>query len=323
MVVGHPLPKDPATWPPHLPIGRPISGVSVYLLGGGGEPVALGAVGEIYLGGRCPARGYFARPAQTADRFVPDAVGCGPGGRLYRTGDLARYLADGTLQFLGRVDQQVKLRGFRIEPGEVEAVAAEHAGVERAVVLVETAKGESRLLLYAVTGSSSPSAGELKAHLRQRLPEYMVPQVVTFLDVLPLNASGKIDRAALPKPDGAGLSGEAFYVAPETELQEEIAALWREVLAVERVGLHDNFFDLGGHSLRATRLVARVRQVFGIELPVREVFQGPTVAEMEVTITGRLAAGEDEGELAQMLDEIRDLSPEELADLLGDDDRAS
>jgi amino acid adenylation domain-containing protein len=320
VAAAYPLPKNPTSWPLHLPIGQPISGVSVYLLDRTGEPVGLGVIGEIYLGGRCPARGYFARPGLTAERFVPDAGSGAFGGRLYRTGDLSRHLADGTLQFLGRADHQVKLRGFRIEPGEIETVAAEHGGVKRAMVTVgEDPSGESRLVLYAVCGAPPPSVGDLRSYMRQRLPEYMVPATIVFLDALPLTSSGKVDRAALPQADQAVAVSGISHSVPETPMQEEVVGLWREVLKIEDIGIHDNFFDLGGHSLRATRLVARVRHTMGVELPVRAVFEGPTVAEMELEITALLADDEEAEELAQMLSEIRGLSAEELDGLLEED----
>jgi amino acid adenylation domain-containing protein len=261
---------------PGASIGGPISNTRVYLLDARGEPVPAGVAGELYVGGAGVARGYLGRPALTAERFVPDPFGTGPGARLYRTGDLGRWLADGTVEFLGRADTQVKVRGYRIEPGEIEARLLEHEGVSEAVVVAhEDEAGSRRLVAYVVGGVE---AGSLREHLRRELPDYMVPAAFVPLERLPLTPSGKLDRKALPAPEPA--SAEERYVAPRTPAEEVLAGIWAEVLRLERVGVEESFFALGGHSLLATRVVSRIREVFGVELPLRALFEGPTVAEL-------------------------------------------
>ena len=274
---------------PHRPvtIGRPVACTQVYVVDRYMQPVPVGVPGEVYIGGAGLARGYLGRPALTAERFVPDPFSTEVGARLYRTGDLARRLADGQLDYLGRIDHQVKLRGFRIELGEVEAALRAHEGVEDAVALVrEDAPGEKRLVVYLV---AKPSAGQqdaagLRAHLKERLPDYMVPQSFVALEQLPLTPNGKIDRRALPAPDAAGPVVGSKFVAPRTPAEEKLAAAWRELLGVERVGVHDNFFELGGHSLLLTQLASRIRSGFGVELPLRALFEATTVAELSALV---------------------------------------
>ena len=250
----------------------------------------IGVVGELYVGGTGVARGYLNRPELTAERFVPDAYTGVPGARLYRTGDLARYRADGQLEFLGRADSQVKLRGFRIELGEIETVLREHPAVREAIVIAtEVAPDDKRLVAYVVTARSGASGSDLREYLRRRLPEYMVP--VTFMEVaeFPLTSSGKIDRRALPAPDGLGV--EQDYQAPRTQTEELLSGLYASVLRVPRVGVHDNFFELGGHSLLATQLMSRVREAFGVELPLRELFARPTVAGLAEQVEAEVRGG--------------------------------
>jgi natural product biosynthesis luciferase-like monooxygenase protein/amino acid adenylation domain-containing protein/FkbM family methyltransferase len=266
----------PDRWPLLPGIGAPVANARGYVLDAAGAPTPVGVPGELYLAGVCLARGYLARPALTAERFVPDPFV--PGARAYRTGDRARWLADGTLEFLGRVDDQVKVRGFRVEPGEIEAALEAHDGVRGAAVVVrEDAPGDRRLVGYVVpAGDSALTAAELREHLKARLPEYMVPSAFVVMDAFPLTPSGKVARRALPAPDGA--AGTEAWEAPRTPAEEILAGIYAEVLRVERVGAHDDFFALGGHSLLATRVTVRVRQAFGVELPVRALFEAPTVA---------------------------------------------
>ncbi|HST57142.1 MAG TPA: amino acid adenylation domain-containing protein, partial [Longimicrobium sp.] len=263
-----------------MPPGRPIANAQIYVLNAAGEPVPVGVTGELYLGGAGVTRGYRALPGQTAERYLPDLFGTQPGARLYRTGDLGRWLPDGTVEFMGRADAQVKVRGFRIELGEIEARLAEHPAVHETVVVARAREGEAgdpRLVAY-YTGEGA-SAAALRAHLAERLPEYMVPAAFVHMDALPVNPNGKLDRKALPEPV-YGLAAEERYVAPRTPTEELLAGIWAEVLGVERLGVEDSFFELGGHSLLATRAVSWVREVFGVELPLRALFEGPTVAEM-------------------------------------------
>jgi amino acid adenylation domain-containing protein len=261
---------------PTVSIGKPIPNARAYVLDPAGEPLPVGVTGDLCIGGAGVVRGYLGRPGLTAGRFVPDPFAAGPGARMYRTGDRARWKAGGKLEFLGRLDDQVKIRGFRIEPGEVEAAITGYPGVREARVMMrEDQPGDKRLVAYVV---GDVEVDGLRAHLRQGLPEYMVPRAIVALDRLPLNANGKVDRKALPVPGYA--AGADRYVAPRTPVEEVLAGTWAEVLRLDRVGVEESFFDLGGHSLLATRLVSRVREVFGVEVPLRALFEGPTVAEL-------------------------------------------
>ncbi|WKB55699.1 non-ribosomal peptide synthetase [Eleftheria terrae] len=273
-----------------VPIGRPIANTRIYLLDAQGRPVPVGVAGEIHIGGVQLARGYLNRPELTAERFVKDPFVDDPQARMYKTGDLGRWLADGTLEFLGRNDHQVKLRGFRIELGEIEARLLQHGAVREAVVLArEDQPGDKRLVAY-VTLSSEASAEVLKQHLAAQLPEYMVPAAYVVLPELPLTPNGKLDRAALPQPEGAAYISRG-YEAPIGEVETTLAQLWAELLKVERVGRHDNFFELGGHSLLAVSLIERLRQA-GLPLDVRSLFATPTLAALALSIGGGMAAVE-------------------------------
>ena len=274
-------------YPQGPPIGKPISNAKLYVLGRDMQPVPIGVAGELFIGGEGLARGYLGRPDLTAERFVPDPFAEEMGARLYRSGDLVRWLPSGDLDFLGRVDDQVKIRGFRIELGEIESVLSEHPQVRDAVVLAkEVAKtGDRRLVGYVVPAEgASVNPGELRTYLREKLPEYMVPPIIMILDEFPLTPNGKVDRRALPEPEGLRPDLEREYVAPRNETEEKIADICQDLLGIEKVGVYDNFFDLGGHSLLATQLMSRLRETFGIEIPLRALFEGPTVAELAKTI---------------------------------------
>jgi amino acid adenylation domain-containing protein len=270
-----------------IPYGVPMANQRAYVLDEWLRPVPIGVAGELYLGGTGLARGYTGRPDLTAERFLPDVHGRDPGARMYRTGDRARWLADGNVELLGRMDAQVKVRGFRIEPGEIEAVLRRHPRVEKcAVVAREDRPGDRRLVAYVVGGADAEA---LRAHLRRELPEYMVPAAFVAMESLPLSPNGKVDRRALPAPEHA--SAEERYVVPRTPVEEVLAGIWAEVLKVERVGVHDDFFELGGHSLLATRVVSRVREVFAVELPVRALFDAPTLAGLAEQVEELRRAG--------------------------------
>ncbi|MDZ7269873.1 MAG: amino acid adenylation domain-containing protein [candidate division KSB1 bacterium] len=279
-----------------VPIGRPIDNVEIYVLDHLLRPVPVGVEGEIYIGGVGVSRGYLNRPDLTAEKFLPDPFSNRPGARLYKSGDLARYLPDGNLEFLGRLDQQVKLRGFRIELGEIETRLREHPAVRAAAVVVHgDSPKEQQLVAYVVLdpptaadaaqgtpappGEGAPATHavlpELRAFLQQRLPAHMVPSFFVPLAAMPLTPNGKVDRRALPAPAAAH---ESSYVAPRTPEEEILAGIWAQVLNVPRVGVHDNFFELGGHSLLVTQLLSRVREALQVELPLRSLFDAPTIA---------------------------------------------
>jgi amino acid adenylation domain-containing protein len=269
-----------------IPIGRPIANTQTYILNALKEPVPVGVPGELYIGGAGVARGYLNRPELTAERFLPDPFTPEPEARMYRTGDLARWLADGTIEFLGRNDFQVKIRGFRIELGEIEARLAEHPAVREAVVVArEDTPGDKRLVAYYTaspigeTEKGMIGAEQLRAHLSASLPEYMVPAAYVRLESLPLTPNGKLDRKALPAPEADSYSTRG-YEPPQGEVETRLAAIWAEVLKLDRVGRHDNFFDLGGHSLIAVQVVTRLRQVLSRAVEMRDLFAHPELAEM-------------------------------------------
>ncbi|WP_164003080.1 non-ribosomal peptide synthetase, partial [Pyxidicoccus caerfyrddinensis] len=257
-------------------LGGPLANVQVYVLDERMQPVPTGVPGELFIGGAGVARGYLGRPELTAEKFVPDAFGGTEGARLYRTGDKARWLAHGELEYLGRIDFQVKLRGLRIELGEIETALEEVAGVRRAVVLArEDVPGNRRLVAYVVGGAEA-SEDVLREALAARLPQYMVPSAFVALETMPLTSNGKVDRRALPAPESSASASE--YVAPRTPTEEILASLWAGLLRVEKVSAEDDFFALGGHSLLATQVVSRVRSALGVELPLRALFEAPTLA---------------------------------------------
>ena len=270
-----------------IPIGRPIPNARIYILDRRLRPLPIGVAGDLYIGGVGLARGYVGRPDLTAEKFVPDLFDSTSGSRLYRTGDLARYLPDGNIEYLGRSDHQVKVRGFRIELGEIEGVLRQHPAVLETVVQAQGDRaGEQRLVAYVIAAdkTSRPGAAELRGFLADKLPEYMVPALFVALDKLPLTANGKVDRLALRIPDGLHAELEETFVAGRTPNEELLAEIWGAVLGVERVGIHDNFFQLGGHSLLATQVVSRIRDAFKVEMPLRRLFESPTVAGLAESI---------------------------------------
>jgi amino acid adenylation domain-containing protein len=278
-----------------VPLGRPIANTQIYLLDPYLRPVPVGVPGELYIGGDGLARGYLGRAALTAERFIPNplississegdrgARKTGAGARLYRTGDLARYSPDGSIAFLGRADNQVKVRGFRIELGEIEVALMRHEAVQRAVVVAQgDTPNDKRLVAYVVANDGQvPLTDEWRRFLQGRLPEYMVPSVFVTLEALPLTPNGKVDRRALPEPDGLRPELEIVYVAPRSEVERAIAAVWKDVLQIDRVGVHDNFFDLGGHSLLLTRAYVRLMKVSSGNLSMIDLFRYPTISSL-------------------------------------------
>jgi amino acid adenylation domain-containing protein len=264
-----------------IPIGRPIANTEIYILDCHMQPVPIGVAGELHIGGDAVARGYLNRAELTAEKFIANAFSAEPKSRLYRTGDRARYLPDGNIEFLGRIDDQVKIRGYRIEPGEVESALNQHPAVKETVVVLRErdSSGDRDLVAYFVPSQdSSPSVADLRGFLRRKVPGYMMPAILIAIDALPLSPNGKVDRSKLPSPADSRPTLEEAFVEPRTEIEELVAQVWREVLKLEMIGVYDNFFDLGGHSLLATRVVARLRSNFNVDLPLRKLFELPTVA---------------------------------------------
>jgi hypothetical protein len=277
-----------------VPIGKPIANMRLYVVDEGMGPVPVGVPGELCLAGVGLARGYWGRGDLTAERFVPDSLSGKSGERLYRTGDLARWLRDGNVEYLGRLDEQVKIRGFRIELGEIETALQEYEGVRQAVVTaLEDQTGDRRLVAYVVAEKAGKERENgnndavlqisgLREHLLRKLPEYMVPSAYVEMEQLPLNHNGKIDRKSLPAPERA--RPEQEYVAPRNVTEETLCRLWQEILRRDRVGIHDNFFRTGGHSLLAAQLNTRMRESFKMDLPLRRMFEVPTIAQLAEVI---------------------------------------
>jgi alpha-ketoglutarate-dependent taurine dioxygenase/acyl carrier protein len=273
-------------------IGRPIANTQIYLLDQHLQPVPIGVPGELHIGGDGLARGYLNRPELTDEKFVSNPYN--PGTRLYKTCDLARYLPDGNIEYLGRIDHQVKIRGFRIELGEIEACLSQHPEVREAVLVArEDVSGSKRLIAYIVPQEKPGSTvSELRSFLKQKLPDYMVPSAFVMLDSLPLTPNGKVDRRALPVPDRTRIEAEKTFTSPRTPIEEVLAGIWAQVLGCESVGIHDNFFELGGHSLLATQIIGRLRSVFQVELPLRCLFESPTIAGLAKSIEATMKAGQ-------------------------------
>ncbi|NEO73075.1 non-ribosomal peptide synthetase, partial [Moorena sp. SIO3H5] len=286
VVTAFTLTGDVSHWPLLPPIGRPIANCQIYLLDKTLEPVPIGVAGELCIGGVGLAQGYLNRPEQTQEKFIPNPFSPKSGDRLYKTGDLARYLPDGNLEFLGRIDHQVKIRGFRIETGEIEATLNQNPAVKDAVVTVnQKQSGEKHLVAYLVPQESPTSpqtslVADVRQFLKQQLPDYMIPSAFALLEELPLTPSGKVDRKALPELE-VNLARLHEYVPPQTSTQEIMARIFAEVLGITKVGIHDNFFELGGHSLLATQLVSRLQQVLEQYLPLKTLFENPTIAQLD------------------------------------------
>jgi amino acid adenylation domain-containing protein len=291
-------------WPFRPAIGRPIQNLTICLLDNYRQLVPIGIPGEIYIGGVALARGYLHRNNLTAERFLPDPDGATQvGDRLYRTGDQARYLSDGSIEFLGRLDNQIKVRGFRIEPAEIELTLCQHPSVSMAAVVAHPdGLGELRLVAYIkLMPQSSATVEDLREHLGTSLPEQMLPAIFMFVDSMPLTSTGKLNRNALPKPENLTVATGSIFVAPRTPIEENLAKAWCELLALESVGVLDNFFDLGGHSLLATRVVSRIRDVFHVDLPVRALFETPTIEGLALAIVQASVEKEDEDEVQRLL----------------------
>jgi amino acid adenylation domain-containing protein len=291
-----------------VPIGRPIANTQIYLLSSAMEPVPVGVSGELYIGGDGIARGYHGRPELTAEKFVPNPWSLQGGERLYRSGDVCRFLPDGNIDYLGRMDHQIKIRGFRVELGEIEAALLQHPNIRQAAVIVQTNGNDKRLAAFVSLRKPFEDAGELsdtlKTFLRVTLPHYMIPSLFIVLETLPLNSSGKLNRRALTVPDSARAQSAVPYSAPRSVLETELAQMWQTLLKVERVGIHDNFFDLGGHSLLLTQLSSRIQAAYGVNIPLRTLFTGPTVVEISMAIAAAQMQEQDPAELEKILAEL-------------------
>lgn len=291
-----------------VPIGKPIGNMAAYVLDRYLEPTPVGMPGEVYVGGPGLARGYFNRPELAAERFIPNPFSRQPGDRLYRTGDLARFGPSGNIEFLGRVDDQVKIHGFRIELGDIKSALDEHPSVRESLVTVCHTSSTKGVAAYVVFGGdTSVDVPDLRDYLKKRLPQYMVPSTFVRLDTLPRLPNGKIDRNALPAPGEAGQEARADYEPPSSPVEEELAVIWARLLGRERIGIRDSFFDLGGHSLLATQLVARIYDVFRASIPLRSIFEKPTLTELATTIE------------EELIREISQYSEEEAERLLNKD----
>jgi amino acid adenylation domain-containing protein len=287
-VTAHRLTGDPRHWPVVVPIGRPLPGTRVLILDQMLCPAPVGVPGEICIGGDHIARGYLGRPDITAERFVPDPFGQDAGARLYRTGDQACWRQDGTLRFLGRTDDQVKVRGYRVEPGEIEALLLAHPAVADVAVTPVTVAGFTQLAAYVVPRGEGPGAAGLRSYLKQSLPEYMIPAFITILAALPQTRNGKLDRARLPDPvaDAAAEEDDADR-SPQEQI---VAGIWASCLGMPRVGRNAHFFEIGGHSLLATKVMARIRSAFGVDLPLRTLFDNPTIVRLVAAVEAAVAA---------------------------------
>jgi amino acid adenylation domain-containing protein len=307
-----------------VPLGRPIDNTQTYILDAHLQPVAIGVPGEIYISGDGLARGYLKQPDLTAEKFLPNPFSKQAGTRLYKTGDIARYLRDGNIEFVGRIDNQVKIRGFRIELGEIESVLSQHLSVREVVVLArEDNPGDKRLVAYVVPNKEQPcTISEMRNFLKQKLPAYMVPSALVLLETMPLTSNRKVDCRALPVPDRSRSELEKAFVAPRTPVEQTLADIWREVLKLERVGIHDNFFDLGGHSLKATQVVSRVCEALQANVPLRALFEAPTIEELANMIMEKRVARASEEDVSSTLTELESLSDEEAQRLLASHNKA-
>ena len=277
------------------PIGRPITNTQIYILDSEMHPVPIGSAGELHIAGVGLARGYHNRPDLTSQKFVSNPFGSAPGDRLYKTGDLARFLSDGQIAFLGRVDDQVKIRGYRIEPNEVISVLSRHPAIQESVVVAsEDGAGENRLVAYVAPRTCpGPTSCELREFLGRELPDYMLPAVFIRLEALPLSPNGKVDRDALPPPDDKNVMRDESFLGVRTPLEERIASVLAPLLALERLGVNDNFFFLGGNSLLGTQVIARLRAAFGVELSLLSLFDNPTVAGIAAEVKRLIVAKVD------------------------------
>ena len=295
-----------------VPIGRPIANTQVYICDRNLQPVPIGVQGEIYIGGANLARGYFNRPELTAEKFIDNPLTTD---KMYKTGDLGCYLPNGEIKYLGRIGHQVKIRGIRIEIGEIEALINQYSAVtESAVIVREDSPGNQRLVAYVVRKTDITQ--ELRSFLKQHLPEYMIPAAFVPMDALPLTPNGKVNRLALPAPDNYRPEQESVFLAPQTPIEQEIAEMWTAVLSLKKVGIKDNFFDLGGHSLMATQLISRVKKNFGIDLSLPEFFKSPTIKDLAEIVETQILIKSNDAKFDELLNQMENLDEAEVQKLL-------
>jgi amino acid adenylation domain-containing protein len=308
------LRDDPDLWPTYPSIGRPIFNTGMYVADKDMNLMPVGVPGELYIGGDSLARGYINRPELSADGFIPDCFGPVPGARLYKTGDLARYSQDGDIEFLSRIDHQVKIRGFRIELGQIEAAVAEHSAVREVVAMQrEDAPGDKRIIVYVAPAADADlRVNDLYNFLKDKLPEYMMPSAFVVLEQMPLTINGKVDRRALPAPDHERPDIEEHFIAPRTPAEEVVSSIWKDVLGINEIGVRDNFFRLGGHSMLAARSNFRLREAFRVDLPLRSLFISPTIEGVVNSIAELWGGREIVEEIATTLLEVENLSEDEV-----------
>ena len=307
----YPIPQQLAENVHSIPIGKPIGDRTVYILDTHLHRVPIGVPGELYVGGASVAKGYLNQPILTSEKFISNPFIAGD--TLYKTGDLVRRLPDGNIEFIGRIDTQVKLRGFRIELAEIEEVLIQHRDIQQVVVIArEDEPGNKLLVAYLVAQNNVPTPSTLRNFLKSKLPDYMIPAAFVFLENLPLTANGKINRRALPVPDTSQRNLEVDFVLPSTDTEQELADIWTEVLKLKQVGINDNFFELGGHSLLATQVISRLREVFSLDFPLRYLFENPTIAELAQKVSEQQLKQAESDELARILAEVDELSEEEV-----------
>jgi long-subunit acyl-CoA synthetase (AMP-forming)/aryl carrier-like protein len=286
-----------------IPIGRPIANTQLYILDRYLQPVPIGVGGELHIGGAGLARGYLNRSELTAEKFIQNPYSDEPDARLYKTGDRARYLPDGNIEYLGRIDSQVKIRGYRIELGEIEETLRQHSAVREAVAIArDDGSGNKRLVAYVIPDKDKlPSISNLRGYLQQKLPEYMVPSAFVTLESLPLTPNGKLDRRALPQK-WDHVFEETAFTEPQTPTEKELAQIWMAVLELEKVGINESFFEIGGHSLMAMQLVSRVRSCFGVELALCDFFAAPTIQDLAELVEEEILANADSNQIDELLD---------------------
>ncbi len=297
--------------PATVPLGRPMANQQLYIVDSDLQPVPIGVPGELCMSGAGLTDGYFNQPQQTAEKFVPNPFSTQPGARLYRTGDLACFLPDGNIEFLGRIDHQIKIRGFRVEPAEVEAATRKLEKVKQAVVVPEDSPSGEKIVAAYVVPSQPLSTTEVRSLLRQELPDYMIPSRILILEALPLNRNGKVDIPALALLQVPDENPDSHFCGPQTPAEELLASIWREVLQKDRVGVHDNFFELGGHSLLAMQIISHIRNRFRVDFPLFTFFAAPTIAAMAAEIGKCPSIETEEEEMHRLLQELEGMSDEE------------